>query len=304
MRTIYPFLIAITFCAAATCSAATANADQPDQRATKQATFTLWQLPEQTHSQMMSYVMRTAGGKVIVIDGGTTGDAPYLRGFLAGLGNDVPAWFVTHPHSDHVEALAEILRHPQGLTIGTIYASMPDRDWVAKHVPRDEVAEVTDFEKALQAAGRATTDMAVGQILLIDGVRIEVLGIKNPEFTQNCLNNSSVVLRVSDKAKSVLFLGDLGFEGGQKLLRTAGRDRLRADYVQMAHHGQNGVGEDVYRAVHPSYCLWPTPRWLWNNDAGKGVGTGPWRTLEVRGWMAKLNVKRHYVSADGLYRIE
>ena len=146
--------------------------------------------------------------------------------------------------------------------------------------------------------------MAVGQVLRIDGIRIEVLGIKNPEFTQNALNNSSAVLRVSDKAKTVLFLGDLGFEGGEKLLPSAGRDRLRDDYVQMAHHGQNGVGENVFRAVSPSYCFWPTPRWLWNCDSGKGTGSGPWRTLEVCAWMAKLNIKRHYVSADGLYRIE
>ena len=214
------------------------------------------------------------------------------------------AWFVTHPHLDHVGALGEILPRPQGLTIGSIYGSMPEGDWVAKHVPRDEVAEVTDFQKALKAAGRSTTDMAVGQVLLIDGIRIEVLGIKNPEFTQNALNNSSVVLRVSDRAKAVLFLGDLGVEGGDKLLRSAGRDRLRSDYVQMAHHGQNGVGEDVYRAIRASYCLWPTPRWLWNNDSGKGTGSGPWRTLDVRAWMAKLNIKRHYVSADGLYRID
>ena len=100
---------------------------------------------------LMSYVIRTTGGKVIVIDGGTTGDAPYLRGFLAALGSNVQAWFITHPHSDHVGALGEILPPPQGLTIGSIYASMPDSDWVAKYVPRDEVAEVTDFQKAPKA---------------------------------------------------------------------------------------------------------------------------------------------------------
>ncbi len=299
MKAICPFLIAL-----ALGSAAAANAADHDQHAPAPASFTLWQLPAQTPSQMMSYVLRSTGGKVIVIDGGTTGDAPYLLKFLAKLGNNVQAWFITHPHSDHVEALSEILVHPQGLTIGIVYASMPDSDWVAHYVPHDEIAEVAHFRNALKAANRSTSDLSLGQVLLIDGLRIDVLGIKNPEFTQNALNNSSAVLRVSDKAKTVLFLGDLGFEGGEKLLREVGRDRLRADYVQMAHHGQNGVGENVYRAIRPSYCLWPTPRWLWNNDAGKGTGTGPWRTLEVRAWMSKLNVKGHYVSADGLCRIE
>ena len=82
------------------------------------------------------------------------------------------------------------------------------------------------------------------------------------------------------------------------------RDRLRADYVQMSHHGQNGVDEAFYQAVRPTCCLWPTPRWQWENDAGEGPETGPWRTREVREWMEKLNVQKHYVSADGLCRID
>ncbi len=298
---IYPFLVAL-----ASLFATASEAADGDNSPPKPATFTLWQLPEQVHRQMMSYVIRTAGGKIVVIDGGTTGDAPYLRGFLAALGNTVEAWFITHPHFDHVEALTEILPHPQGLKIGAIYASMPDNEWVAKFVT-DEYGEASTIDKflaALKAAGQLTTDLKLGQVLVIDDVRIQVLGVRNPEITRDELNNSSVVLRVSDLTKSVLFLGDLSIEGGEKLLHGPYRDKLRADYVQMAHHGQRGVGEDVYRAVNPSYCLWPTPRWQWDNDAGQGKETGPWRTLEVRTWMAKLNVKRHYLSADGLHRID
>ena len=59
--------------------------------------FTLWQLPSQTPSQMMSYVLVTGGGKVIVIDGGNRGDALYLKGFLGAVGNHVHNWFISHP---------------------------------------------------------------------------------------------------------------------------------------------------------------------------------------------------------------
>ena len=40
--------------------------------------FTLWQLPSQTVGQNMSYVLRSDGGHVIVVDGGNTGDAGYI----------------------------------------------------------------------------------------------------------------------------------------------------------------------------------------------------------------------------------
>lgn len=144
----------------------------------------------------------------------------------------------------------------------------------------------------------------LGQLFAVDGLSIEVLGIKNPEITANSLNNSSVVLRVWDEKKSILFLSDLGVEAEPKLLKGEYADRLRCDYVQMAHHGQCGVSEKFYKRVKPWYCLWPTPKWLWENDNGGGKNSGPWKTLIVREWMDGLKVKKHYCMFNGLIRIE
>ncbi len=271
---------------------------------TKPSTFTLWQLPAQTRTQIMSYVIRSPGGKLIVLDGGVTGDARYLKKFVIDQGAKVEAWFITHPHSDHVQAFSAVLADPGPIEIKTIYASLPTEAWVRKYGNDREQATLRTFLESVRAANRTATELRLGQELWIDGVRVEVLGVKNPEIHPNAINNSSLVLRMSDATKSVLFLGDLGVEGGNKLLASRYRSRLRAEYVQMAHHGQNGVSEAFYRAVNPTYCLWPTPRWLWDNDKGQGKGTGPWKTLEVRAWMAKLNVQRHYVMADGLHRID
>jgi len=265
--------------------------------------FTLWQLPPQTHTQMMSYVMRTAGGKVIVIDGGMSGDAPYLRGFLGALGNRVQAWFITHPHPDHVDALTAILHDPGRLQISTIYGSMPTESWIAEH-EETYLETAQAFNEVLRDSGLQLQELSPGQVMLIDKVRIETLGVKNPEITDNAINNSSVVLRVADARKSVLFTGDLGGEGGQKLLRGPYGGRVRADYVQMAHHGQAGVDRAFYEAVQPRGCLWPTPGWLWENDSGGGKGSGPWETLKVRRWMEELGIREHYVAADGLFRID
>lgn len=64
----------------------------------------------------------------------------------------------------------------------------------------------------------------------------------------------------------------------------------------MSHHGQNGVDRDVYAAIHPEICLWPTPEWLWENNGGNGPSSGVWVTNQVKCWMEHLGVKRHYVS--------
>jgi beta-lactamase superfamily II metal-dependent hydrolase len=266
--------------------------------------FTLWQLPSQSHSQIMSYVVRSTGGKLVVIDGGTRKDAPYLRDFIRARGGHVEAWFATHPHDDHVEALEKTLREPDGLEIKALYASMPDAAWMKEVSDPSELNTYTQLMEALAQANRAFEPLQVSQTLDLDGIHIEVLGVANPEFRKNPLNNSSLVLRFSDASKSVLFLADLGFQGGQKLLNGPMADRLPSDYVQMAHHGQNGVSEAFYKKVNPKYCLWPTPKWLWDNDSGAGPGSGHWRTLEVRGWMEKLPIRKHYPMFEGLQTIE
>ncbi len=51
----------------------------------------------------MAYVLKSRDGRIVVVDGGMKGDAPYLQTFLAPLGNTVDAWFISHPHLDHVE---------------------------------------------------------------------------------------------------------------------------------------------------------------------------------------------------------
>ena len=67
----------------------------------------------------------------------------------------------------------------------------------------------------------------------------------------------------------------------------------------MAHHGQAGASKELYEAISPKICLWPTPKWLWNNDSGMGENSGPWKTLETRTWMEELKVEKNYIAKDG-----
>jgi hypothetical protein len=122
---------------------------------------------------------------------------------------------------------------------------------------------------------------------------MEVMGISNPEIKENILNNSSCPIMLTESyddgtSFKVLMLCDLAIEGGNKLLCRQ-KERIKADMVQMAHHGQDAAEEHVYKAIAPRYTLWPTPDWLWSNTADPQFpGQGPWKTLIVRGWMEKL----------------
>lgn len=113
-----------------------------------------------------------------------------------------------------------------------------------------------------------------------------------------------MVFKVISSKKNVLFLGDAGAEEGDKILKTVPHEILASQYVQMAHHGQKGVNEEFYKVVNPSYCLWPTPKWLWDNDSGAGYNSGPWDTLKTRKWMDDIGVKKNYPAYEGLTEIK
>lgn len=267
----------------------------------KNDTFTLWQIPLlQTQAQGNSYVFRTKNGKVVVMDGGDQKEAGYLRGFLGSLGNKVEAWFISHPHLDHIGAFNEILKKTDGLIIKAVYHSELSPEFYEKVEPhyRDSTAE---FYRNLKVSGIPVTDVTKpGMVIEIDGTTFKILAVKDESITVNAYNNSSMVIRVEDTTRSVLFLADAGVEAGNRLLNGPFSFELTCDFLQMAHHGQNGVSLDFYRAIKFDACLWPTPKWLWDNDAGKGYNTGEWETIIVRNLMNELGIKKHFISWQGL----
>lgn len=257
-------------------------------------------LANQSDSQMMSYIITTKNKELIVVDGGLDLDAEHLRQAIIARGGKVSAWFITHPHSDHVGALVKLINDGlQEISIDAVYYNFVDDDWYK----RNEAYRADMVLKAKEALAKLGAEklhgnIKTGDLIQVDDVKIHVLN--DPYlFAVNSINNSSVALRMEIGSKRVLFLGDMGPEAGAALLKDVGAEGLKADIVQMAHHGQYGVEKNVYEAIRPSICMWNSPAWLYDNDNGGGIGSGKWFTLQVRSWMDELGVTKHFVIKDG-----
>ncbi|MDR2955163.1 MAG: MBL fold metallo-hydrolase [Prevotella sp.] len=266
--------------------------------------FTMWQLPSQVNTIGNSYIFLTDKGRVVVMDGGMKDETSFLRGFLAALGNEVEAWIISHPHNDHVGALTEILKEPKGLKIHTVYHSRFSDELVRCEQPYDQYA--FEFYEALDASGiQVLNQTEPGLAVKIDGLNFKILGVTNEEIRNNPYNNSSMIVRVWDKKKSIVFLADAGIECGDKVLNSPYRKDLDCDYLQVSHHGQRGCSEQFYKTIRFKACLWSTPLWVWNNDQGKGTNTGSLETFDTRRWMDEIGIKKHHVSClEGLYKLE
>jgi hypothetical protein len=121
------------------------------------------------------------------------------------------------------------------------------------------------------------------------------------------------VFHITTPNKKVLFLGDLGPEAGDVLYEES-RDILKADIVQMAHHGHMNVGMEVYAAIMPDACMWCCADWLYNEPEiphylqnrqklRSMQRERMYGTTVTRKWMDILGVKTHYVTKDGTQEI-
>lgn len=253
--------------------------------------------------QMMGYAIKTINGKLIIIDGGTTDDAEQLEKYIVDNGNKVDAWFITHPHSDHAGAF-EIISQNENIDIEKIYMSVNDKQWYIKNEPsRQEDIEMFFPVIEQEKIKEKIIEPQINDTIKIDNVTAKILGTKNPEITTNAINNSSMVIKFTVNQKNILFLGDTGIESSEKLIKNQGKN-LRADIVQVAHHGQAGATEELYKIVKPEICLWPITQRIWKNNMYGTEDDGPWKTKETRKWMDDLKVKVNYLAFNGVQNIK
>ena len=271
--------------------------------ARRTSSFVAWQLPSQINTIGNSYVFQMKNGDVVVFDGGVKEEEAYLRGFLAALGNHVRLWFVSHPHPDHIGALNQILKTPGEIVIDKIVHSRLSPGFCELEPDYKDAA--LDFYENLDKSGIPVVNvLSSGTFFQVDKTRFKILAVKDETITTNPYNNSSMVIRVWDEKKSIVFLGDAGLEEGEMLLKSSYRKELDCDYLQMAHHGQRGVSKHFYRSIRFRVCLWPSPSWVYNNDVGNGFNTHTYETVEIRNLIDSIGITRNYVSCKGLYRIE
>lgn len=255
-----------------------------------------------------SFIITTADGGLIVIDGGFREETEHFLEYLKKTaGSDKPhidAWFLTHPHDDHVTVFFEVMKnHADELTVEKVYFNFPSELFLTED--QSAVGTMHEFYKYLPLFADRICICSGGDSFDICGAHFDILYSHDFELKMNVCNNASLVFRMELGGKNVMFTGDCGVEAGRKILRLwKDSGLLDCDICQMAHHGQNGCDRDFYEAVSPEICLWPTPTWLWNNDAGKGYNTHSWQTVIVQGWMNELGVKTHYIAKDGDQIIE
>lgn len=181
----------------------------------------------------------------VLIDGGPD------KSLLTELGEAMPFWdrtieamILTHPHSDHVTGLVEILRRYK---VRQVYLNGALNDAPAYLAWLDEI-------KAKQIPGKIVDSWF--ELQLAPEIKLQFLypmaDIANQKVED--INDTSIVIRLVYGESEFLFAGDAG-EAVEKQLLESGVI-LSSDVLKVSHHGSNTASsEEFLKAVAPKIAV-------------------------------------------------
>lgn len=225
-----------------------------------------------------SVILKTAGGKILVIDGGYKGEleniTEALRVLMPGQTPRVDAWLITHLHEDHFDALMHYVdcvnggQDVGGLAVKEIWGHIMSDAWYE----RSGLGQYVERANRLKNPPAPTkyVELNTHDRITFDDAEIEVL-FTCPEALKVNMNNSSVVVKVTARGKSILLLADMEWAAEAEMKRNITPDRLKADAVQIGHHGTFNVSKATYREIGAEVYFWPITYKMWYCDDGTGM---------------------------------
>ena len=183
-------------------------------------------------NSQVGYLFKSETERFVMIDGGSANESEFALDRIKKLGGVVEVWFITVPHLASAQVILDALKDDQ-IQVGGIYLSVNTREWYEKNENPAELSFINEFLDTLESEGirdRVHYLNAKDEIT-IDNLNFKVLKVAHPEYTQNAGNNQSLVLRISNNFKSIVFLSKLGTEYQQEFLDD-NQDEIKADDIE------------------------------------------------------------------------
>lgn len=241
-----------------------------------------------------AHVLEFANGKVYVIDAGNegiTGGEKLVSLLKRRRIFRIDKFFVSHGHRDHYGGLVDILK--SSIVIREIYFNLPDKDVCDKEQPWGcDYRHILDLRQFINDKRIKIKSVNPGDLFEPYGdVRLKVLFVQNGTHSivgKTDINDTSIIMKLTNGNKSLLFTGDLNRKVSDFLIK--GSFDLQADILKVPHHGtESTAGNDFFESVNPSIALIPSMTSVWLSE----------RSRRIREHFYNKNTETYVSSMDG-----
>ncbi|MGN0635283.1 MAG: ComEC/Rec2 family competence protein [Acutalibacteraceae bacterium] len=181
----------------------------------------------------------------MLIDAGDNKHKKPLLAYLDAFGVTALDYAVaTHPHSDHIGSMDDVLK------------ALPVRTILMPRLSESNTPANTSYQNfltAVQHSGAKVMAAKPGMTFSMGQAEFTVLG---PVSQAEDINNMSVVLRLDWGETSFLFTGDAETGEEKEILNGEYADYLDADVLKLGHHGSTSSSSKKFlQAVDPTYGI-------------------------------------------------
>ena len=212
----------------------------------------------------MSYVLRTADGRFVMVDGGMDDyeESERLYDLLCaqstGAKPVIAAWFITHMHDDHTTVFCRLWKeHKDDIVLESlVYNIVPDKFNVK--YPHDAFDALLP---EIKAHGTALVTARAGMKFSFAGLDIDMLYTPDDNYPNvfSNFNDSSLIFRAELAGRRILFLGDAMPLSSDIVANRYEKNDLASEFLQVGHHGYGGGSDALDTASDPETLLWPCP---------------------------------------------
>lgn len=252
-----------------------------------------------------SNVIQLEDGSFVVIDGGrlkgssetNNHDAEILYNFLVSKkpsSHSKPKviWMFTHAHSDHVNLARYnfLPTYKDKIELKYVCMNFPNFDVLENYVPSGgkwrEGAEYSAFTTSINGVltaiernfpGTPIHTVHSGDILYLPGCEIEILSTHEDYYLNGFqyTNDTSISFMVKMSGRRFMVYGDTTERVNDHIYDRYG-NYLKADIIQVTHHGVGGATLETFKANDPDICLWPVRESIFKNDSRAKTSVHMW----------------------------
>lgn len=184
-------------------------------------------------------ILISKNNEYVLIDAGNNEDGPLLVEYFKELGIKKFKYVIaTHAHEDHIGGIDNVINN---FELGHYY--MPNVITTTK--------TFEDVLDALLAKKKAFETPNIGDKFKLSDTEFEVLYLGSDKSD---LNNTSIVLKLTYKNTTYLFMGD-ATDKVEKILINEGKD-LESDVLKVGHHGSQYSSTAAFlKQVSPRYAV-------------------------------------------------
>ena len=185
-----------------------------------------------------SIFIQLPNNETMLIDAGEAYKSDNVINYLNNLGITKIDYVIgTHPHTDHIGGLEEVINT---FDIGSIY--MPRASSTSK--------TYEDLLTTISSKGLKVKTAKSGVVVLDeDNLKLEFIAPNSDSYSE--LNNYSAVLKLTYLDNTFLFMGD-----AETLSEEEITNEIKADVIKVGHHGSDSSSSlEFVKKVSPEYAI-------------------------------------------------